>query len=78
MIYNLPLSDWHSVGIELGIPENELKVIQRNNVSDVNAQKREMFYTWLNQDPGATYKKLFEVLRIKEQESVTMLCRSLG
>lgn len=78
MIYNLPLSDWHSVGIELGIPEHELKVIQKNNVSDVNAQKREMFSTWLRLDVKAAYRKLVEVLMIKEQESAMQLSQSLG
>ena len=62
MIYNLPLADWHGVGIELGISESALKVIQKNNVGDVNAQKREMFSTWLRQDVKASYRKLVKVL----------------
>ena len=45
MIYNLPLADWYSIGVELGMPENDLKVIQIDNVGDFNAQKREMFST---------------------------------
>ena len=78
MIYNLPLDDWHNVGIELGIPENELKVIQKNNVGDFNAQKREMFSTWLRQDVKATYRKLVEVLMISEGESVMILSNRLS
>ena len=78
MIYNLPLADWYSVGIELGIPGNELKVIQKDNLNDFNAQKREMFTTWLRQDVKATYRRLVEVLMLNEQESVMILSNSLG
>lgn len=83
MIYNLPLSDWYSVGIELGIFENTLKLIKKNNDGDFNAQKREMFSTWLCQDVKATYRKLVEVL-VKpdlpepEVESAEKLVTSLG
>ena len=83
MIYNLPLADYHSVGIELGISENALKGIQKNNVGDVNAQKRDMFSTWLHQDVKATYRKLVEVLMKPdlpelEKESAMKLATSLG
>ena len=78
MIYNLPLSDWYSVGIELGIPENDLNIIQKKQIGDFNAQKREMLNTWLNLDINATYRKLVEVLMIEELESARMLSQSLG
>ena len=81
MIYNLPLADWHGVGLELGISDNALKVIQKNNVGDVNAQKREMFSTWLRQDVKATYRKLVDVLmatHVAERDSAMLLAQRLG
>ena len=78
MIHKLPVADWHGVGIELGIPDNTLKDIQKNYTGDVNAPKREMFSTWLRQDVKATYRKLVEVLAITERESVMTLANRLG
>ena len=78
MIYNLPLNDWHTVGIKLGIPENELNIIQKNKIGDFNAQKRDMLNTLLNLDVNATYRKLIEMLKIEEQESARILSQSLG
>ena len=79
MIYNLPLAEWCNVGLELGISDNALKVIQRNNVGDANAQKREIFSTWLRQDVKATYRKLVGVLmEIGERDSAMILAQRLG
>ena len=79
MIYNLPLADSHSVGLELGISDSALNVIKRNNVCDANAEKREMFSTWLRQDVRATYRKLVDVLMsIGERDSAMLLAQRLG
>ena len=80
MIYNLPFDDWEPVGLELGISHSTLTTIKKNNQCDVNAQKREMFSTWLRQDVHASYGKLVEALRKTENnaDSVIKLGQNLG
>ena len=79
MLYNLPLHEWEVVGLELNIPHNDLTTIKKNNQWDVNAQKREMFSTWLRQDVHVSYGRLGKVLeKLKYNKSVTTLYKNLG
>lgn len=76
----MPLTDWNSVGIELGISQNTLTTIRKNNSSDVIAQKREMFIQWLRQDLKASYIKLAEAIQKQEpvdKESLVKLAKNL-
>ena len=81
LIYNLPICDIKGVGLELGISQHTLSVIQKNNSMDVIAQKREILTQWLRQDIRASFKRLAEVLHRHdppEVESIKKLANNLG
>ena len=39
--------EWYDLGLQLGVENAELKVIQKNNPGDLRACRREMFEAWL-------------------------------
>ena len=52
---------WHNLGLELGIHETELKVIQANHPNDVEACFTEMLSHWLKMiQPAPSYQALVE------------------
>ena len=55
---NLPVTRWYFLGLQLGVDEHALEVIEKNYPQDIEMCKLKMFQTWLNTDPSATYKKL--------------------
>ena len=55
---NLPVTRWYFLGLQLGVDEHALEVIEKNYPQDIEMCKLKMFRTWLNTDPSATYKKL--------------------
>ena len=81
MIYNLPIHDLDGIGLDLGISQNTLSVIQKNNCGDETSRKREIVNQWLRQDIKASYRKLAEVLYKHdppEMDSVKKLAKNLG
>ena len=53
---------WYNLGLLLGIYDTELDVIERNNLGDLEACRREMFRTWLRTTPSPSYQQLVEAL----------------
>ena len=63
------MPNWYLLGLELGISEDDLEVIEKNYVRDNHMCKVKMFGTWLRVDTSATYSKLARAL-------VAVGCRS--
>ena len=81
MIYNLPIHDLDGIGLDLGISQNTLSVIKKNNCGDETSRKREILGQWLRQDIKASYRKLAEVLNKHdppEGHSIEKLAKNLG
>ena len=66
-ILTLAASKWYELGLQLGIQDGLLKIIQKNHRNDCEAQLREMLMERLNQREPLTWGALVEAL---ESESV--------
>ena len=53
---------WYNLGLQLGIEDTELDVIEENNPKDIDACKRKMFKIWLRITPSPSYQQLVEAL----------------
>jgi len=53
---------WHAIGLQLGIPNGELQMIDNDCRGRAQQCCREMFDAWLNKDPNATWRRVVEVL----------------
>ena len=62
VIIDVPAALWHNIGLDLGLPENKLQLIELDRKGDTNAMKREMLRTWLRQDGKASYRQLAKAL----------------
>ena len=76
----LPVVDcWYRLGIQLGITEDDLDVIEQNYPRDAKMQRSKMFGTWLRSDISATYEKLIKALVVVGKLSLAeKLCRKYG
>ena len=54
------ITEWHELGIHLGLPEPNLKLIGSN--PDVEGHLRMMVSKWLDYDPQASWNKLANAL----------------
>ena len=70
------LSDWMSLGLELGLEYQTLKTIQENNLGDKNACKIDMLKSWLDGEDevtklhGPTWQQLADGLRQLGQDTL--------
>ena len=62
VIIDIPSTEWHSIGLDLGLSENDLSRIEKNRRRDTNAMKRDMLGLWLHQDTTSTYRKLAKAM----------------
>ena len=53
---------WHAIGLQLGIPNGTLQMIDSDGRGRVKQCCREMFDEWLRENPNATWRRLIEVL----------------
>lgn len=53
---------WHAIGLQLGIPNGKLQMIESDCRGRAQNCCREMFDEWLSNDPNATWRRLIEVL----------------
>ena len=53
---------WHAMGLQLGIPNGQLQMIENDCRGRVQECCREMFDTWLSTNPDATWRRLIQVL----------------
>ena len=58
------VSDWHTLGIKLGIPDHSLREIRINySAYGIGRQKQEMITKWLEYDTEASWDKLANALK---------------
>ena len=53
---------WHAIGLQLGMPNGTLQMIDSDGRGRVKQCCREMFDEWLRDNPNATWRRLIEVL----------------
>ena len=53
-------TEWHGLGLQLGLPESDLKLIGSN--PDIEGHLRMMLSKWLDYDPQASWDKLANAL----------------
>ena len=71
--------EWYDLGLQLGVENAELKVIQKNNPGDLRACRREMFEAWLRITPNPSYQQLVEaLLKVGEIDEADCLCKKYG
>ena len=70
---------WYVLGLQLGIDDTELDVIEENNPKDNDACKRKMFKAWLRITPSPSYQQLVEALQtVGEIREADRLCKKYG
>ena len=70
---------WYNLGLQLGIKDTELDVIEENNSKDVDTCKRKMFKAWLRITPSPSYQQLVEaLLAVGEISEADHLCKKYG
>ena len=71
--------EWYDLGLQLGVENTELKVIQQNNPGDLRPCRREMFEAWLRITPNPSYQWLVEaLLAVGETNEADRLCKKYG
>ena len=70
---------WYNLGLQLGIEDTELDVIEENNPKDIDTCKRKMFQAWLKITPSSSYQQLVEALvAVGETNEADRLCKKYG
>ena len=70
---------WYNLGLQLGIRDTELDVIEENNPKDIDTCKRKMFKAWLRITPSPSYQQLVEALvAVRENSEAVHLCKKYG
>ena len=54
--------EWYDLGLQLGVEDTDLDVIQSNNPQNLRACRREMFKAWLKMTPTPAYQQLIDAL----------------
>ena len=72
-------SYWYRLGVQLGVADDELDVIEQNYPRDTKLCRVKMFSTWLRNDTSATVEKLIKALAEINQASVAKeICGKYG
>ena len=76
----LPVANcWYRLGVQLGIPDNELDVIELNYPRDAEMCQSKMFSAWLRSESAPTYEKVVKALVAVDKTSLAeMLCGKYG
>ena len=56
------VTNWHMLGIRLGVPPYKLKTIERNYPKDTERCKNEMLTMWLQMSPTARWRDVVRAL----------------
>ena len=67
-------TEWHDLGIHLGLPESILKLI--GSSPDIEGHLRMMVSKWLDYDPEASWDKLANALNIMGMNMIASNIRS--
>ena len=68
------ITEWHDLGLHLGLPESTLKLIGSN--PDIEGHLRMMLSKWLDYDPQASWDKLANALNVMGKNTVAANIRS--
>ena len=70
---------WYDLGLQLGMEDAELDVIEENNPRDLSTCQREMFKVWLRNTSSPSYQQLVEALQaVGEINEADHLCKKYG
>ena len=70
---------WYKLGLQLGVDDEELKVIQQNYPRDSKASKQEMFSAWLRKASSPSYQQVVEALQaVGENREANRLWKKYG
>ena len=73
------VKNWYSLGLQLDIKDNDLDTIESNRPQDQEGCKRDMFRTWLNNGPQASYRQLVQALdEMGDVSEADRLCKKYG
>ena len=61
-LMHLQVSNWHRLGLALGLKSYKLDIIKRNHQGDTESQTCNMFEVWLKTQPDASYEQLIKAL----------------
>ena len=75
----LPANCWYGLGVQLGIPDHELDVIEQNYPRDAKMCQSKMFGVWLRNESAPTYEKMVKALVAVDRTSLAeVLCGKHG
>ena len=63
---------WYNLGIQLGLEDNDLEEIAKQNGRDVDDCRRAMFGLWLRTSSKPTRKQLLNALRTKSVAEISI------
>ena len=70
---------WYRLGVQLGIPDHELNVIEHNYPRDTRMCQSKMFSAWLRSESAPTFEKVVKALVAVDKTSLAeMLCEKHG
>ena len=69
-------SEWYELGLQLGVDDAELQVIEKNNRGNLRTCQRNMFRAWLRITRSPSYQPLVEALMaVGEAKEAGLLCK---
>ena len=72
----IKVTEWYELGLQLGVKDAELEIIEKNNRGDLKACQRSMFRAWLRNTPNPSYQQLAEALMaVGEAKEADLLCK---
>ena len=60
------VTDWHQLGVQLGVPPCTLSIIEKNHPRDINRCKSEVLTWWLRNAKECSWKKMAQALEMME------------
>ena len=63
---------WYTLGLQLGIEDNELEAIKIKCSGDIDECRRAMFRTWLGTTSNPCRKQLLNALRTKAVDEIAI------
>ena len=76
---HLQVSDWHRLGLALGLKFDDLNIIEKDFRGDTRKQTCKMFELWLRTQPDASYEQLIKALHeVGDKTVANSLCNKYG
>ena len=64
------VQDWHSLGIQLGLNDHELRTIEKDHPGESRRWKHEMLEKWLQNSKLPTWKAVIDALHLMGELAV--------